>query len=383
MIFDHNIRKPAFMVRYQGMDVTAEFGGYAIEVEYTDNRHGESDECQLSMHNSSGEWMGAYAPQDGDVMEVWYGYSDAQVFAGRFTVDEYSLTGGRSGDRITIKALATSKTEALRTKNTTAFEDQNLSDIVQKIATKHDLKVDGEIEDIHFDRVTQNDERDLEFLKRLADDYGHYFSVKGKILVFTSRDGLRAKKPVFTIDRTIQIGQHVKSYDLSSEDHKAAKKAEIKYSHPRRKTLVGSEASSVDDLGLVTASGDVVKIDARVENEDQAKRVAKSRLDKQNSEKTKGSLTLVGIPILVAGAVVELKNFGLFDGPYLIIKSRHKQSRSGYETSIDVERITDKNVSDGNAAKKKTKKKGNSAKPSIFDGAEDLGTVQADGSVSK
>lgn len=377
------IRKPTFVVKYQGMDVTTEFGGYATEVEYTDNRHGESDECQLTMHNTNGEWMGAYAPQDGDVMEVWYGYSDEQVFAGRFTVDEYSVTGDNSGDKITIKSLAAPKTESLRTKNTVAFEDQNLSDIVQKIADKHKLEVEGEIEDIHFDRVTQNGERDLEFLKRLADDYGHYFSVKGKTLVFTSRDGLRARKPVFTVDRTAQLGQLLKTYDLSSADHKAAKKAEIKYSHPRRKSLVGSEASSVDDLGLVTASGDVVKIDARVENEDHAKRVAKSRLDKQNAGKVSGSLTLVGTPILVAGSVIELKNFGLFDGRYLIVKSTHTQSRSGYETSIDIEQATAKNVKDGEAVKKTAKKSGNSAKPSVFDDAEYLGTVKEDGSVVK
>lgn len=379
----NSIRKPAFVVKYQGMDVTAEFGGYVTEVEYTDNRHGESDECQLTMHNSNGEWMGAYAPQDGDVMEVWYGYVDEQVFAGRFTVDEFSVTGDSGGDQITIKALATPKTEALRTPNTVAFEDQNLSDIVEKIATKHKLEVEGEIEDIHFDRVTQNDERDLEFLKRLADDYGHYFSVKGKTLLFTSRDGLRARSPVFNIDRTLHQGQTLKSYDLSSADHKAAKKAEIKYSHPRRKALVGSEASSADDLGLVTASGDVVKIDARVENEDQAKRVAKSRLDKQNAGKVSGSLTLVGTPVLVAGAVIQLKNFGLFDGRYLIVKSSHKMARSGYETSIDIEQATGKNIKDGKAVKKKAKKKGNSAKPSIFDDAEDLGTVMGDGSIKK
>lgn len=379
----NSIRKPAFFVKYQFLDVTAEFGGYTTEIDYTDNRHGESDECQLTMHNSDGQWMGAYAPSDGDVMEVWYGYADEQVFAGRFTVDEWSVSGDSGGDTITIKALATPKTDALRTPNTVAYEDQNLSDIVDKIATKHNLEVEGEIEDIHFDRVTQNDERDLEFLKRLADDYGHYFSVKGKTLVFTSRDGLRARDPVFTIDRIAHIGQLLKSYELSFADHKAAKKAQVKYSHPRRKSLVGAEASSVDDLGLVTESGDVVKLDVRVENEEQAKRLAKSRLDKKNAQKITGSLTLVGLPTLVAGAVIELTSFGVFDGRYLIVKSEHKQNRSGYETTIELEHATGKNIKDGKAIKKKAKKKGNSAKPLITDGVDDLGEVKADGSIVK
>lgn len=374
-------REPAFIVKYQGMDVTAQFGGYTTAITYTDKRHGESDECQLDMHNASGEWMGIYAPQDGDKMQVWYGYSDELVFAGEFTIDEWTVTGDSNGDKISIKGLAAPKTQALRTKNTTAFEEQSLSEIVQKIAAKHGLQVEGEIEDLKFQRITQNGERDLEFLKRLADDYGHYFTVKGNNLVFTSRDGLRAREPVFKVDRIADVGQLLKSYDLSFADHKAAKKAEVKFEHPRRKALVGAEASSADDLGVVTSSGDVMKLNVRVEDEEQAKRIAKSRLDQKNAQKVTGTLDLVGTPTAVAGSVIVLKNFGLFDGRYLIVESEHKSERSGYSTSIQIERATDKNIQDGKKIKKKAKKSGNAANSS--DGVDDLGIVHADGSVTQ
>ncbi|UXN07507.1 phage late control D family protein [Bartonella sp. HY761] len=380
-----SVREPSFVVKYQGMDVSAEFGGYTTSITYTDKRHGESDECSLKMQNADGKWLGEYAPQDGDTMEVWYGYSDELVYAGKFTIDEWSVSGDSGGDTIEIKGLSAPKTQSLRTKNTKAFETQSLSDIVQKIAKAHGLKVEGEIEDIKLERVTQHGERDLEFLKRLADDYGHYFTVKGNILVFTSRDGLRARDPIYVVDRLAEAAQMLKSYDLSFSDHKAAQKAEVKYSHPQRKALVGQEASSVDDLGVVTSSGDVMKIDVRVENEEQAKRVAKSRLDAKNAQKITGTLNMVGVPTIVAGAVIELKNFGVFDGRYLVVQSEHNSSRSGYEMSADIERATGKNIEDGKKVKNsaKTKKSGNSASASnsSTSGVDFLGTVQGDGSV--
>jgi len=297
------------------------------------------------------------------------------VYAGRFTVDEWVVRGGRDGDEIEISGLSAPKTESLRTKNTKAFENQKLSDIVYKIARQHGLTPEGEIEDIEFERVTQHGERDLAFLKRLADDYGHYFVVKGKTLIFTSRDGLRARASVMMIDRLTEIEQNLKSYELRDADHKAAKKALAKYSHPNKKAVVGADADSAEDLGVVTESGDVLKIDTRSENEDQAGRVAKSRLDEKNAQKITGTLTLVGTPVLVAGSVVELKNFGVFDARYLITQSEHRSERSGYETVIEIERATGKNIENG----KKINANSNAAK----NGAEYLGEVKADGSVVK
>lgn len=193
-----------------------------------------------------------------------------------------------------------------------------------------------------------------------------------KGLSVASRDGLRAREPVMVIDRTA-ASQSLKTYELRKADHVASQQATVKYLNPRRKAVVGQSVTSADDLGVMTASGDIVKIDVRVENEIQAKRVAKSRLDKKNAQKMTGRLTFVGTPVLVAGAVVELAGFGVFNGRYLITQSEHKMERSGYETSIDIEYATDKNIKDGKSAK--TMKKG--------DAIDDLGIIDSDGVLSR
>lgn len=366
-------RQPWFTIHYNGRDITEDLQQWPTEVTYIDKRHGESDEISLKLHNTTGQWLSDWAPKDGDKIEVWYGYIDQLAPAGKFAVDEWSASGDSSGDTIEIKGLAAPKTSALRTKKSKAYENQSLSDIVDKVASEHGLTVEGDIEDIKFERVTQNGERDLEFLKRMADDYGHYFSVKGDKLVFTSRDGLRSREPVATVNRTEMTGNELISYELSTQDHLAAQKAEVSYAHPRRKALVGNKASSTDDLGVVTSSGDIVKLNVRVENSDQAKRVAKSRLDAKNAPKVSGSLTMVGNPVLVAGAVIELKEFGVFDSRYLITSSQHTSSRTGYQTKLSIERATAKNIKDGKNARKRATKRGNAV--------DDLGVIDGEGSI--
>lgn len=383
------IREPFFRLVYEGVDITDDLAMWPTSITYTDKRHGESDEVRVTVHNATGQWLDAWHPDEGNRFTLDYGYVDEWAPAGEFTIDEVEAEGDAGGDRMTFKGLAAPKTQALRTPKHEAYEDQSLAEIVEKIAGRHGLTVEGEIEDAQFERVTQNGERDLQFLKRLADDYGHYFTVKGSQLVFTSRDGLRAREPVRTIDRKTWLGQQLKRYRLRTADHVAASKAEVRYHHPQRKQIVGAEASSAEDMGLVTASGDVIKAEVRVENDEQAKRVAKSRLDSRNAGKQTGSLSLVGDPLLVAGSVIALTSFGRYDGRWLVVSSTHRMQRSGYETEIEIERITDKQQADGKAGESRRKKKGKSAQAAtpasgiVGAGVVDMGRVNADGSVTR
>jgi len=369
-------KKPKFRLIYNGIDITSAFDMWPTEIEYTDKRHGESDEATVKVHNTGGRWFNDWAPKEGVKFRLWYGYEgETLVYAGEFTVSEDEAEGDASGDSVNFKGLAAPNSQALRTDNHTAYEEQSLKEIVDKIAQKHGLTVEGEIEDIKFERVTQNGERDLEFLKRLADDYGHYFTVKGDKLIFTSRDGLRARDPVRIIDLGKEPGCEIIRYSLKNSDYQAAQKLKVKHHHTKRKKIVGAEASTADDLGIMTASGDVVKIDVRVENTEQARRVAKSRLDKKNAAKVSGEFELVGDPVLVAGQVIELKGFGKWDGRWLVTKSKHAMKRSGYITEISIECITDKQRKDGEAIKKKT---GGSSGD-----VDDLGVMGADGKLTK
>lgn len=375
------MKVPKFRLIYEGRDISADLAMWPTSIVYTDRRHGESDEVTVAVHNSTGDWLDAWKPEAGHKFSLDFGNEGLLVPAGEFTVDEHSARGDARGESVDFKGLSAPKNKSLRTTKHKAYEQQSLKQIVEKIAGEHGLKVEGEIDDIEFERITQDGKRDLEFLRELADDYGHYFTVKGSTLVFTSRDGLRARTPVRTIDRVQEFGQELLSYELRDADHEAASKAEVRYHHSRRKKVVSGDSSSTDDLGVMTSSGDVVKLDVRVENPEQAKRVAKSRLDKQNAPKEGGRLQLVGDPLLIAGQVIELTSFGKYSGRYLIASSTHEFRRSGYQTHIDIERITDKQRAAGDALRQRAS--GAKKAAGKDGGADNLGVMGADGIIRK
>ncbi len=62
------------------------------------------------------------------------------------------------------------------------------------------LKVVGTIKPIPIKRVTQYQERDVEFLSRLAREYHHSFKIVGEQLVFTHKDELGQSNPVAVLD---------------------------------------------------------------------------------------------------------------------------------------------------------------------------------------
>ncbi len=213
------MREPYFQLIYQGRDITSQFSMWPTDITYTDHHHGKADEVTVKVHNSTGQWLDVWEPQSGDKFSLRYGYKDQHAPAGTFSVDESSASGDANGDTFDFKGLSAAKTKELRTEKHKAYEKQSLSDVVNKIASEHGLQMEGEIEDIDFERITQNGESDLAFLKRLADDYGHYFKVSSDKSVCTSRDALRSSEPARVYDR-LETGENraIKSYTLRDAD---------------------------------------------------------------------------------------------------------------------------------------------------------------------
>lgn len=84
-------------------------------------------------------------------------------------------------------------------------------------------------------------------------------------------------------------------------------------------------------------SADTLKINIRApDGTAQAK--ANAALDSHNEYQQTGTLSMMGCPQLTAGNKIELNGFGVLSGQWLIDKTIHRFSRSGYTTEIDVSR---------------------------------------------
>ena len=89
---------------------------------------------------------------------------------------------------LTVRALNADIKKALRTDQHQAYEDVTLLEVARRVADRHGYGIlgggTGGMASVQLSRVSQDDEDDLAFLKRLAEPYGYVFKVTADNLVF-------------------------------------------------------------------------------------------------------------------------------------------------------------------------------------------------------
>jgi uncharacterized protein len=324
--------KPYFSLIYQGVDISSEMDPLTTSIRYTDNHHGKVDEIDVTVQDKDGRWKGSWKPEPGDTMSLTiFDGKGGMLPCGTFEMDEPEASGDRGGDTMTIRGLAAPISKPLRTSKTRAFEKQSLRAIASKVASENGLTLEGDIDNLTFERVTQRRERDLEFLTRLAEDTGHYFTVRGKRAVFTSIKSVDSRAAALTISHT-QFGTILTNYRLKEQTAETYSKAKVKHMHDRDKKLIDEEEEDGD-----VKTGDTLNITGeRVESPAHAKALARSRMHFKNRKRRSGSISLIGDVRALAGVVVDMTDFGKYSGRYLIDRSTHDMSRSGYTTEAEL-----------------------------------------------
>lgn len=222
----------AWVLTYDGNEVTDELAPWVTGIEYTDHTEGDSDELQIRLQNADGRWWQGWFPSTGDVLTLAFGWRGQSLLdAGIFQVDEIEF--GVGPDTATIRALAVPMTSALRTVASTSFEETTLRAIVEQLAARLELELIGDVPEVPILRATQANESSLAFLRRLARDYGYAFSVRPPQLVFWPLVQLELADSTLTIHRSAVFpGASVKS---SAQATYAA--CEVRWFDPRLKGL--------------------------------------------------------------------------------------------------------------------------------------------------
>lgn len=327
--------KPTAEVIYEGRDITAHVEPMVIEIAYSDCIEGESDTVELLLEDADRHWQNGWYPTHGDVLEVRLGYKNKPLLAcGVFEIDEVELEG--DPDVFRIKALGAGVKRRVRTRNGKAYDDKTLAEIAKDVAARNKLKLEGTIENIKIGRVTQVFETDLAFLRRVAETYGYAFSVRGDKLTFFKRAELKAARPVLVVRR-----EHLAHFRFRDKIRAVVTSATVACHEPRSKAVKTSTVQDPNARGNVH-SADELKLNSRVENEQQARLQADAAIDRANEEQTCAEFSLPGDVRLVAGVNVTVEGFGALDGKYTIMRSRHYISRStGYGTDVEMKRVRD------------------------------------------
>lgn len=330
-----NVPKPDFSLFYEKTNITADIEPHLVQLTYTDHLEGQSDELTVEFEDISGKWVRQWFPTQGDKLRAALGYKgELLVEIGEFEIDEVEYSYKPS--TINLKALSTGIGKANRTLKPKAFENTTLAQVVAKVADSLKLKVVGKIKAVPIKRITQYQERDVEFLARLAREYHHSFKIVGNQLVFTDKAELGQSEPVLILEEQDTI-----SLRLRDRIKDTAKAVEIKGFDTSGKKIVQkrkkAKALRPNIKQAKATSEDTLKIITRGESQEQIDARGEAALASQNEDQAAGNIELVGNPKLVAGATILLRNLGVFSGKYLIKSSRHTISRtSGYTTGIEV-----------------------------------------------
>ena len=316
---------PTFKLEYNQKNITKDVSDYVVSIDYADYEHGQSDEISITFEDSEGLWNGAWLPSKGDSLRLFIGYVGEKLLnCGIFEIDEIEYE--TPPDTLTVKALATGIKKSFRQENSVGYENKTLKQIANEVAKRHDLTLVGEIEDIKVERITQDHERDLTFLKRLAEQYGYIFKISENNLVF-----YKTEKLITAESAKIIYKSDVTSARFIEKTSHLYKSVSVAYRNPKTGKDVTATAKNENCV-----KGDTLKLSTRAENKQQALIMAKSALQKGNYT-IEGSLSMMGNPFLVAGLNVETKDFGYFSGKYHITEVHHIIDKiMGYSTNAEV-----------------------------------------------
>lgn len=357
--------KPIIEITIDGRPVAGAFYERLISMSVTDKEGVKADTFDMELNDGPPQFLAI--PQKGAIVEIKLGYGTARSL-GRFTVDKvtpkclpYSMSiSGKSAD------LRAGK---LKEKQERHWDGKKLKDIVGEIAGESGMSasVDSDIGDFEYDWIGQQDESNIEFMRRLERRHNALFAIKGGKMIFAKRgsglsaSGTFAGTVVVTPDMIVQG-----TCTFETNDRTKYSKVVAYHQDKDKAERVEIDADADED-------GDsVYRIPEPFSTLEEADKAAQAKAKDLKRGEGTASVTVVGDTGITAGAALLFSGVrpGLDGVPYVIETATHKyDKRGGYTTAISAK------LYDGSSGK-------GGKKPGAAAG-DDADTVGNDGKVAK
>lgn len=233
MAFARNIR---VIVIFNKVDISDEIAHSISSLNYTDNSKNAIDDLEIELENLDYRWL-----------KEWYPDENAQLLVGiheelenetnfldlgTFYVDEPTF----EDHKLTLKCLALPLDQNIRDqKNSVAWENVTLKELVMQIANKHEMNAEIYAENVFFERLDQNKETDLAFINRVVKEIGLNMKVSDdKIIIFDDEEMEKNDTiEVFNIK-----DYRIRSFSLKKKNKEIYDKVEVSYYDPDKKKVV-------------------------------------------------------------------------------------------------------------------------------------------------
>lgn len=353
---DKIARRAWLVVKYtekgskESKDISEDLAKYLLSCSYTDNIGGQADDVTLSLEDRAGLWSDAWFPSTGAMLDItlhtynWTSLIEGEktLPIGKFQIDEIEVQGSPSV--VQIKATSVLQDTPLRgMKKNRTWEKISIWKCANDICWENDIGLYWDCdENPNLDHVEQSDESDLAFLEKITKDAG--FSLKidpDKIIIFDEMK-LEKGEPTLAVIRPGTLpdaGQipvivnQLTGWSFRAKTRDVYWKCHVRYQKAKDKKIIETTYTDPNKK-----SGQILEISEQVEDVAEAERLAKKKLREKNKEEVSGSFSTYGNVNLVAGVIVKLVGFGVFDdGKYLVTKATHNIG-GDFSTSVELRR---------------------------------------------
>lgn len=252
---------------------------------------------------------------------------------GEFELDAVTVNG--PPQTVTIKATSLPYSCAIRqTAKSKSWENTSLSAIAKNIASQNGM---GVMFESHYDpkytRVEQYRTSDIEFLSKLCHNAGASLKATNNVIVIFDQSEYENKKPV----RTIKFGEEggYTKYQLSTGTNSIYTSCRVSCTTSSGVVISATEYAENyrEDNG---GKNQCLEVRQKVGSIAEAQALAHKMLRLHNKYEYEASFTFPGDPELAAGCVVELADFGAWNGKYIIKQAKHSITQSGYTTQVNL-----------------------------------------------
>ena len=314
---------------WNGAAVAGKMNGYQKDVTYTDPASGEADSLDVSIHDRSGKWTGAWFPAVGDTLAAtikafdWEREGDTRILpCGSFVLDNFSFSGWPIGG--TISGVSVPADSSFReTERSKTWENVTVEEIGKEIAGRAGVALSWNVEGgpIQLKTVEQSERTDCDFYMDLCSTYGLAMKVYSKKIVVFDREAYKAKGPVGTITPDM-----IQSWNWSQKLAGTYTGGEYTYTDP----------STEEEIKVTVGAGPrILKLSGKADNKADAERKIKAAVANANHGATKLSVTIMGNAMWVASQCLAVKGLGKMSGKYYADQITHHIG-GGYTMDLDL-----------------------------------------------
>ncbi|MFP8919753.1 phage late control D family protein [Megasphaera indica] len=358
---EHIGRRAWLIVTYNGKDISESLAQYVLSFSYTDNLTGQVDDISITLEDRAELWEADWMPERGATLDITictYNWSDLyseeqDLQLGKFEIDELEVSS--APNIVTIKAVAISISDDSTLRSTLrshTWENISVQKAANDIAWQNGMKLQWYCDDNpNIDKLEQNDESDLDVLRKICDDAGFALKVTtDAIIIFNvekfEKEDVYAEyyHPGTTILNIVENQSKpvqtdaLLNYSFKAKIRDVYKKCHVKYAKDKDKSVIESTFVAPDKK---EKEGATLEVHQQVSSQAEADRLAKKKLREKNCEEFTGSFSSDGNMGLCAGETIEMLGFGNFSGKYIITQAKHDISSSGFTSSVEIRKCLD------------------------------------------